>query len=604
MNWARKDSARRRGTPRGLSLHDKPWRNWRSAIAVACSALLATVGLVAGAAPASAAEACGPAPVWVNTSTALIEFDPSGVEISRAPLARTYTNISFSSDGLRLYGLRNNRPVTLYTVDPATGAEVASVTVTGLPAVGMINALSSLPDGRLLLAMAPTSTIFVADPVTGVATTFGAFPTGFRSAGDFVTLLDGDILAAANPVGVTTHSVLFRIHPNGTATQIGRIPPAAALTQAGGVIYMGGTDQYVRSVDQIPVLASDDDLPVTIFADAGAAINGATSMQNAGCGVYVTHSKVADKPTYSVGDPITYDISVTNRGNKEGLISFADTLPARVGELSAICAPPLAGPCSTSLTGHSLTGLATVPPGGTQIIRVTGVVQQIGSVSNTVFVLVVSPGCDVFECGSGASSTGPLTAAAGLSLVKTASSPTQVGNEPVSLGDSLAYSFTVTNIGNINVDNITITDPLLAGVICPATTLVPAESMTCEGSTTHTVVEADVVAGEVVNTATVVGVALVDGIAQNVTASATARTAIAPSPEDGPGDGGGESEIPAPENGSGPEAGNSGQGSSTGALASTGGDVPWLPLGLAVLFIAAAGIIAVLRREARATYRD
>ncbi|MFD4908384.1 YncE family protein [Kitasatospora purpeofusca] len=88
-----------------------------------------------GSAPPRAVRAdCPPVPLWANTGGAtqsLIEYDTAGTVLASAPLARDYGDIAFSPDGSKLYGVSFPNAPVLYTIDPATGAETASVTITG-----------------------------------------------------------------------------------------------------------------------------------------------------------------------------------------------------------------------------------------------------------------------------------------------------------------------------------------------------------------------------------------------------------------------------------------------------------------------------------------
>ena len=70
------------------------------------------------------------------------------------------------------------------------------------------------------------------------------------------------------------------------------------------------------------------------------------------------------------------------------------------------------------------------------------------------------------------------------------------------------YSITVTNTGNVTVDAVDVSDPNAdpGSIVCvPVTplTLAPGESTTC--TAIHTVTQADVDAGSVINTATAAG---------------------------------------------------------------------------------------------------
>jgi uncharacterized repeat protein (TIGR01451 family) len=78
-------------------------------------------------------------------------------------------------------------------------------------------------------------------------------------------------------------------------------------------------------------------------------------------------------------------------------------------------------------------------------------------------------------------------------------------SETVTEGDTIEYTFVVTNDGNVTLADVTVTDQLsgLSEIICtPAqgSTLLPSETMAC--SATYVVTEADVLAGVINNTAT------------------------------------------------------------------------------------------------------
>ncbi len=74
---------------------------------------------------------------------------------------------------------------------------------------------------------------------------------------------------------------------------------------------------------------------------------------------------------------------------------------------------------------------------------------------------------------------------------------------PLVLGSVIPYQFVVTNSGLETLTNLTVTDPRVPGVVCPRTSIDPAPADTstvvCTGS--YTVTQADVDAGQIVNTA-------------------------------------------------------------------------------------------------------
>ena len=119
-----------------------------------------------------------------------------------------------------------------------------------------------------------------------------------------------------------------------------------------------------------------------------------------------------------------------------------------------------------------------------------------GHVANTATVTGTDPN-DTDVDASDSTDT-PIPAGPSISLDKQAGTPT--GN---TAGDTVDYSFVVTNTGNVTLTGITVDDPLVGAVDCPVTTLAPTESTTC--TATYTLTQADVDAGVVDNTATVTG---------------------------------------------------------------------------------------------------
>ena len=64
------------------------------------------------------------------------------------------------------------------------------------------------------------------------------------------------------------------------------------------------------------------------------------------------------------------------------------------------------------------------------------------------------------------------------------------------------FTFVVTNVGNVTLTGVSLSDPVLDAVTCPASILAPGESMTCTGSP-YTVTSADAKRGRLTNSATV-----------------------------------------------------------------------------------------------------
>ncbi len=93
------------------------------------------------------------------------------------------------------------------------------------------------------------------------------------------------------------------------------------------------------------------------------------------------------------------------------------------------------------------------------------------------------------------------------------------------VGDTIAYTFLVTNTGNVTLDPVTVTDPKVGTVTCPPGALAPGASKTC--TATYTLTQADVDAGVVNNTATATGT---PPTGQPVTAGDTTATPLVRTP--------------------------------------------------------------------------
>lgn len=93
-----------------------------------------------------------------------------------------------------------------------------------------------------------------------------------------------------------------------------------------------------------------------------------------------------------------------------------------------------------------------------------------------------------------------------LSLLKSAAAIVDAnGNGRTDAGDTIAYTFTVTNTGTTTLTGVSVTDPRLTGdIVCDATELAPGSSTVCHGEPA-VLTQAEVDAGEIVNTATATG---------------------------------------------------------------------------------------------------
>ncbi|WP_418152373.1 hypothetical protein AB8615_10925 [Litorimonas sp. RW-G-Af-16] len=224
---------------------------------------------------------------------------------------------------------------------------------------------------------------------------------------------------------------------------------------------------------------------------AGGTLSPATAQEIVGGtqAPALTLAKSALDSSYAaVGDQIEYSYLVTNSGN----VTITD--PITVDD-DKITVPQLVV-CPALPSGG-------LPINGTLTCSATYMVTQAdldaGFVTNTATATdgnVTSPSSAV---------TVNATQSPAMTLVKDA-----VETEYNAVGDTLSYTYTVTNTGNVLIANLVVTDDLIPSVTCNVssigngdTNLDPLEVAVCTG--TYTVTQADLDAGSVTNNASANG---------------------------------------------------------------------------------------------------
>jgi uncharacterized repeat protein (TIGR01451 family) len=186
------------------------------------------------------------------------------------------------------------------------------------------------------------------------------------------------------------------------------------------------------------------------------------------------------------GTTITYSFAVTNTGNVPlSAVQVTDT--DRPG-LSAISCPSttLAAKATETCTATYSTTQADV---------------DAGSVSNTATAQGTPPGSTTPVVSDPSTATAPAAQRPGISVVKSAS-PSSFSRA----GQVIAFSFLVTNTGNVTLSGVLVDDtdrPGLSSISCPSGTLAPAARETCTAS--YSVTQPDLDRGGVSNTATAQG---------------------------------------------------------------------------------------------------
>ncbi len=191
-----------------------------------------------------------------------------------------------------------------------------------------------------------------------------------------------------------------------------------------------------------------------------------------------------------LGNTITYTFTVTNTGNT--------TLH------NVVVTDPMVG---LTITGSPIASLAVGATNST--IKGTYVITQAdidaGKVTNSALATALDPQNRTVTDISGTavnnntSTDTPVTQTPSIALVKTAA----VGGTGI-LGNTITYTFTVTNTGNTTLTNVVVTDPMVGLTITgsPIATLAPgATNSTIKG--TYVIIQADIDAGKVTNSALV-----------------------------------------------------------------------------------------------------
>ncbi|NDB31734.1 MAG: DUF11 domain-containing protein, partial [Actinobacteria bacterium] len=160
----------------------------------------------------------------------------------------------------------------------------------------------------------------------------------------------------------------------------------------------------------------------------------------------------SDGPFILLGEPVVWSYQLVNTGNRAlSNISVVDNQGVTV-----VC------PQTTLAVGQSITcdgnGLAIKGP-----------------YSNTATVSAISESTTV----TASDSSSYFGAAPSMTLLKKTNG---VDSAEIPVGDSITWTYLVTNTGNVALTNVVVTDNLVSNIDCPKNTLAIAEAMTCSAT--------------------------------------------------------------------------------------------------------------------------
>jgi uncharacterized repeat protein (TIGR01451 family) len=380
------------------------------------------------------------------------------------------TGISVSDDKISAVSC----PVTdLMPAQSVTCTASYSVTQADIDAGSVTNIaqVEGTPAGGTLAPVSSTETVNATQlPEIEIVKT--ALTIDFASVGD---TLDYEYLVTNSGNTTITNAI--------TVTDDKILPPRIVLCPAipAGGLLPGGSVTCTASYD---VTQADLDAGfVTNIATATDGTNTSTpdqatvaATQNSGLGL----TKTANETTFTaVGDSLTYEYVVTNLGN----VTITSAITVSDDKIANVTCPAL--PASGLMPMQSLTCSADY--------TVTQADLDAGNVTN------VARATDGTTTSPEVSETVNAAQTEAITLEKTAATTTFVN-----VGDTLDYSYVVTNTGNVTLTSeVSISDDRIANVNCPALPaagLAPNASLTCTG--TDTVSQADLDSGSVTNTAT------------------------------------------------------------------------------------------------------
>ncbi|WP_339703224.1 gliding motility-associated C-terminal domain-containing protein, partial [uncultured Marixanthomonas sp.] len=203
----------------------------------------------------------------------------------------------------------------------------------------------------------------------------------------------------------------------------------------------------------------------------------------------------------NVGETISYTFSVTNQGNVS--LSFVAVVDPLLGGT-------LTGPDTGDTDGDGKLDV-TEEWIYTASYAITQADIDAGEVVNQATAKGEAPSGDIVTDDSGAtiSDDDPtvtvLCQNADIAIVKTGIFNDEDGDGCSNVGETISYTFSVTNEGNVSLTNVTVTDPLIATINGPTGDtdgdgeLDVTETWIYNGD--YTIIQADIDAGQVVNQA-------------------------------------------------------------------------------------------------------
>ena len=443
-------------------------------------------------APASAVVDVTPAPGVSITKT------PSPATVTAAGQAVSYTFLVTNTGNVTLSGVNVadteggaagdlNAAPSCPATNLAPGAStscIATYTVTQADMdngsiVDTATAAGIAPDGSTVTS-SPASAVVAATQSGNLVLTKTASPASFSTVGQsinytFVVTNNSNITVTGVDVADTQTAPAGALLSQPTCDTTSLAPSSSATCMASYVTTQSDLDH--GSVDDMAVATATSPSNQALTSNTATAT--VTALQSPAVAVTKTASPTT---VTAAGQSVSYAFAVTNDGNVTlNDIGVADTQTAPA---SALINPPTC--LATSLApGASTTCTASY--------TVTQADIDNGSVNDTATASGTTPSPSLAAVLSSPANAAVTALQTGSLALTKSVSPGNV----TAAGQSLTYTFGVTNTGNVTLTNLTVEDAqsppasaLTTGPSCPATTLAPGASTTC--TATYAVTQADI----------------------------------------------------------------------------------------------------------------
>ncbi len=230
-----------------------------------------------------------------------------------------------------------------------------------------------------------------------------------------------------------------------------------------------------------------------------------------------------------LGDTLQYSVVAANQGASDAsLTSVIDSLPVGVSLVPGSISVTEGATTSTVTddigddagefdvaarelrvrvgSGASSALGGTLPTGASVTVSFSVTVDSITalpSIDNTATVAFTDALSAQTRVSTSNTTTTPISPdAPALSIVTSGSVTPDERQDAAAPGDTIAWSYLVTNTGDVPLSDVTVIDPEGGTITCAPSELAVGEGATCTGTATHTVTPGDLVVGSVANGAT------------------------------------------------------------------------------------------------------